>query len=90
MPALSLGDLRSHLSAFVDRAERKHERFVVIRDGRPTAVLLSYDDLESLKETLDVLSDPSALPDIREAAAELSRGEVVRGVEAVRALRSRS
>ena len=83
-------DGRCHLSEFVDRAEREHERIVVTRNGRPAAVLLAYDDLAALEETLDVLSDPDALADIRQADAEVGRGEVVRGVEAVRALRSRT
>ena len=82
--------LMSHLSEFVDRAEREHERIVVTRNGRPAAVLLAYDDLAALEETLDVLSDPEALADIRQADAEVGRGEVVRGVDAVRALRPRA
>ncbi|MGH8964317.1 MAG: type II toxin-antitoxin system Phd/YefM family antitoxin [Actinomycetes bacterium] len=81
--------VRDHLSEFVDRAEREHERFVVTRNGRPAAVLLAYDDLAALEETLDILGDPSALAEIREAAAEVARGEVVQGVEAVRNLRPR-
>ena len=84
-----LRSVRDHLSEFVDRAEREHERIVVTRNGRPAAVLLAYDDLAALEETLDVLSDPEALADIRQAEAEVGRGNVVRGVDAVRALRSR-
>jgi antitoxin YefM len=40
-----------------------------------------------LEETLEVLGDPEALAEIREADAAYARGDVVRGVEAVRALR---
>jgi prevent-host-death family protein len=85
-----LRSVRDHLSEFVDRAEREHERIVVTRNGRPAAVILAYDDLAALEETLDVLSDPEALADIRLADAEVARGEVVRGVDAVRALRPRA
>jgi antitoxin YefM len=52
-------------------------------------VLLAYDDLAALEETLNVLSDPAALAEIREADAEVARGDVVRGVDAVRASRPR-
>ncbi len=44
-------------------------------------------DLAQLEETLEVLGDPEALAEIREADAAYARGDVVRGVEAVRALR---
>jgi hypothetical protein len=44
------------------------------------------EDLAQLEETLSVLSDPEALADIREADAAYARGDVLRGVEAVRRL----
>jgi hypothetical protein len=44
-------------------------------------------DLAELEEALAVLSDPLALADIREADAAYVAGDVVRGVDAVRALR---
>lgn len=50
-------------------------------------MLISPDDLAQLEETLDVLSDPEALADIREADAAYARGDVVRGIDAARALR---
>lgn len=84
-----LRTVRDHLSEFVDRAEREHERVVVTRNGRPAAVLIGYDDLQSLEETLDILSDPEALSEVRQAEAEVARGEVVRGVDAIKALRPR-
>lgn len=46
-----------------------------------------YDDLAGLEETLDILSDPEALNEVRQAEAEVARGEVVSGVDAIKALR---
>ena len=82
-----LRQVRDHFSDIVDRVEQQHDRVTVTRNGRPAAVLISPDDLAQLEETLDVLSDPEALADIREADAAYARGDVVRGVDAVRALR---
>lgn len=67
--------------------EHHHERVVVTRNGRPAAVIISPDDLAQLEETIEVLSDAEALADIREADAAYARGDVVRGVDAVRGLR---
>ena len=53
---------------------------------REAAVLISPHDLAGLEETLSVLSDPAALAEIREADVAYERGDVVRGVEAVRRL----
>ncbi len=79
-------DVRDHFSEVVDRVEHEHERVTVTRNGRAVAVILSPDDLAELEETLSVLSDPDALADVREADAAYSAGDVVRGVDAVRAL----
>jgi antitoxin YefM len=82
-----LRTVRDHLSDFVDRVEREHERIVLTRNGRAAAVLISPEDLAELEETISVLSDPAALADIREADEAYTKGDVVRGVEAVRRLR---
>lgn len=84
----SLRDVRNHFSEVVDRVELHHDRVTVTRNGRPAAVIMSPDDLGQLEETLEVLSDPEALADIREADAAYRSGDVVRGVDAVRSLRA--
>jgi prevent-host-death family protein len=88
MSTEALRSVRDHLSEVVDRLEQYHERVVVTRNGHPAAVLISPEDLEQLEETISVLSDPTALADIRAADAAYLRGEVVRGVDAVTRLRS--
>lgn len=84
----SLRDVRDHLSEVIDQVEHEHDRVVITRNGAPAAVILSPDDLAQLEETIDVLSDPHALADIREADAAYARGDVVRSADAVRQLRS--
>ena len=84
----SLREVRDNFSAVVDRVEHQHERVIITRNGHAAAVLISPEDLAQLEETIDVLGDPGALADIREADAAYARGDVVRGVEAVRRLRS--
>jgi antitoxin YefM len=76
MPEVSsLAEAKAHLSELVARVGDQHERITVTVHGRPTAVLLAVDDLESLEETIAALSDPAALRALGEADAELARGE---------------
>ncbi|WP_239395216.1 type II toxin-antitoxin system Phd/YefM family antitoxin [Frankia sp. CiP3] len=82
----SLRTVRDHLSEFVDRVERQHERIVLTRNGHAAAVLISPEDLAQLEETIDVLRDPQALADICEANQAYASGDVLRGTAAVRDL----
>jgi prevent-host-death family protein len=84
----SLRNVKDRFSEFVDRVDREHERIVVTRNGRPAAVLISPDDLDSLEETLELLGDHAAIKQLVEAQAAVAAGDVVRGVDAVRALRA--
>jgi antitoxin YefM len=84
----SLREVRDHFSEVVDRVSHEHERVTVTRNGRPAAVILSPDDLAQLEETLEILSDPATLADLREADVAYRNGDVVRGIDAVRALRA--
>lgn len=83
----SLRNVKDRFSEFVDRVDREHERVIVTRNGRPAAVLISPDDLDSLEETLSLMGDRTAIKELVEAEAAVRAGDVVRGVDAVRALR---
>ena len=74
---LPLAEIKKRLSEIVDGVELRHDRVVLTRNGRPAAVILSPDDLESIEETLDILSDPKALRDIRKSEVEIDKGKVV-------------
>lgn len=78
---LPLAEVKKRLSEMVDRVEHHHERVVLTRRGRPAAVLVSPDDLESLEETLDILSTPGALEEIQKGQVEIDSGRFVSGDE---------
>lgn len=74
---LSLSAVKARLSELVDRVEAEDDRIVVTRNGRPAAVLVSPDDLESLEETLAVLSDRELMRKVREGERAAEQGDVV-------------
>jgi antitoxin YefM len=71
---LPLAEVKSHLSELVSRVSSHHERVTVTVHGRPSAVLVAVDDLESLEETLAILSDSEAVRQLAEAEAEIAQG----------------
>ena len=72
---LSLAEVKAHLSEIVGRVSSQHDRVTVTVHGRPSAVLLSPDDLDALEETIAVLSDTDTLRQLAASDAELARGE---------------
>jgi prevent-host-death family protein len=71
---ISLAEVKDRLSEVVERIRRQHGRVVITKHGRPAAVLLSTEDLESLEETLQIMSDPELMAAIREAEADVAAG----------------
>ncbi len=74
---LPFSEAKAHLSKLAERVEREHERILVTRNGRPSFVLVSPDDLESLEETLDILRDPDLVASLARSRSEATRGELL-------------
>ena len=73
-----LADAKNRLSEVVERLEREHGRVVITKHGRPAVVMLSLEDLESLEETLEILSDPRLMAEIRRAEKDVRAGRARR------------
>ena len=81
--SIPLADAKSRFSELVERVVSQQDRVVVTRNGRPAAVLVSPDDLETLEETLAILSDPKLLAQTRAGRAAARDGDVV-GLDEIR------
>jgi antitoxin YefM len=86
---MPLAELTARLSEMVDRVEHTDDRITITRDGRPAAVLISPDELASLEDTVDLLSDADAMAQLREARAAVEAGDYVTGDELCAMYRSR-
>ncbi|OHV05753.1 type II toxin-antitoxin system Phd/YefM family antitoxin [Mycobacterium talmoniae] len=81
MRCVPLGEAKDKLSALVDDAELTHDIITITKHGRPAAVLMSADDLESLQETVYWLSRPGILSDIAQGEREYAEGATASGEE---------
>jgi prevent-host-death family protein len=72
---LPISEVKARLPELVNRVEELEEEVIVTRNGRPAAMLVSYADYERLKETLDVLSDPELMRQIRASEAYFASGK---------------
>jgi len=72
---LPFSEVKAHLSELADRVERQHDRILVTRNGRPSFVLMSPDDLESLEETLEILRDNELMESLRRSRRDADEGQ---------------
>lgn len=75
---IPFSEVKAHLSELADRVERQHDRILVTRNGRPSFVLVSPDDLESLEETLDILKDDDLMDSLRRSRSDAEEGKRLR------------
>ena len=75
---LPFSEVKARLSEMADRVENQHDRILVTRNGRPSFILMSPDDLESLEETLDIMSDPELVESLRISRQEAAEGKLLR------------
>ncbi|MQY23529.1 type II toxin-antitoxin system Phd/YefM family antitoxin [Nocardia macrotermitis] len=68
METIPITDAKARIAELADRAEREHDHFTLTKNGRPTVMLLSVAEYESLMETLAVLADPITRADLVESA----------------------
>lgn len=74
MKTLSLSEVKMKLSALVDEVRATDEEVVITKNGVPAAVLVSPDELESLRETLSIRLDEEGMEEIRAGLAALDEG----------------
>lgn len=72
-----LSEAKDKLSGLVEDVDSTHEIVMITRHGRPTAVLMSAEDLDSLHETLHWLSRPGIRETVAEAEAAIEAGDTV-------------
>ncbi len=75
MKTLPLSEVKTGLSKLVDEVVARQDRVVITKHGRPAAMLMSIDEIESLEATLDIMRDPVFYSEILEAIKEADAGK---------------
>ena len=76
MTTIPLTEAKAKLNELVDDAVTTHERVTITRHGRPAAVLISVEDLESMEETLFWQAQPGVRDDVDSSQSEAVDGEL--------------
>lgn len=72
---VSVSEAKNKLLALIQRMKHKQEIVASRRDGVPSAVFLSMDQLEGLMETIEILSDQKSMRALRRSLKQSEKGQ---------------
>jgi len=74
---IPITEARKRIFDIAEEIQKPGVYYTLTEKGRPKAVFMSYDEFDSLMETLEILSDPEVMKRIEQAEKEYKRGEYV-------------
>lgn len=75
METVPITEAKARIAELADRVAREHDHFTITRNGRADVMLISVAEYESMRETLDLLSDDEALADLRQSREDFEAGD---------------
>jgi len=75
---ISYSALRQNLKKTIDLVNDTHEPGVITSNNKPCAVLMSYDDYESMLETVYLLKNPAMAKRLLKAVGDVKKGKSVK------------
>ncbi len=78
MRTLPLAEAKATLSKLVSELAGTNDEVTITRNGRAAAVLISAEEFARWRETVEIMSDPEFLDEVRRGIGHLSRRRVKR------------
>ncbi len=73
MKTLPLSEVKSKLSELVDAVERRDEVVTITRNGKAVAIIVSENEYEGWRETVEIMRDEKLMREIRRGRQSLKR-----------------
>ena len=77
MDTQALSNARKNLSQLVQSAQEQGTQHVITVNGSNAAMLMSYDDYESMVETLELLQDQQAIKELIQSEKDFNNGDYI-------------
>lgn len=71
---LPVSEVKMKLTRLLDQIQGQADEVIVTRRGKPTAILLNYEEYEGLKETLEIMSNPKLVSEIKRRSEYFRKG----------------
>ncbi|KKS31871.1 MAG: Prevent-host-death family protein [Candidatus Amesbacteria bacterium GW2011_GWA2_42_12] len=74
---LSITKAREDLFKIAEQVQKPNNFYTLSIEGEPKVVMMSYDEFDSMRETMEILSDPDIMKNIKKAEDEYEKGEYI-------------
>lgn len=68
---------KTNFTDLVENIQKMGGEYVITIKGKPVARLISNEEYESLKETLEILSDPKKVKAIKDGEEDFAKGRFI-------------
>lgn len=75
MTTLTITEAKARFLELIRNSDKRLERFLITKQGKPAAVVMSADEFEGWLDTLEIMSDKRTLEEIRKAKREIEQGK---------------
>lgn len=72
---MSISDARATLPSLVDRISQGSTEVFLTVNGQPKVALISFDELESIRETAEIMAIPGARQSIKKGLSQAKKGQ---------------
>lgn len=87
---LTITKARQDLFKIAEQVQKPNNFYTLSVEGEPKVVMMSFNEFDSIMETMEILSDPKVMSDIKKAEEEYERGEYITLEEMKKELRATS
>ena len=84
--SMSIAEARRWLPAIPERLSHSGRALRITRAGKLVLAILSWEDYDGLRETIDILSDQKLVASLRRGMREMKQGKTVPWKDVKRAL----
>lgn len=88
MKVLPLSEVKNNLSKLVEQLTTTHEEITVTRNGHAAAIIMSPEEFEGWKETMEILADKEFTQEIRRGIKGIKKkGKIYHRIEDITGLK---
>jgi prevent-host-death family protein len=77
MKTIPLSKAKAGFSKLIDDVGKTRSAYRITKGGEAEAALISMEEYESLVETIEILSDPDLMKQIKQSRLDIEKGRLV-------------